>query len=183
MSLAFESDEPPLGSFGAPELPDPAALYLEKYDFLCRFAQGRFHIPPEEAASLVHDVFLSYLSVAATIHRPHDWLVSAICNACRYYWRRRAREVPLSPEMIARADPATEDSEDRLLKKITIRTVLSRLDPRSRKVLRLRFEDGYKLRELARVLGVTDKRAEKLLYRAIGRLRVLDVAAKANRER
>jgi len=128
-------------------------------------------------------VFVSYLKVAATIRTPHDWLVSAICNACRYYWRCRAREAPLSPEMLTRADPATENLEERLLTQMTVRAGLAKLDARSQRVLRLRFEDGHKLHELAHQLGVTEKRAEKLLYRALDRMRALDDAMIAYRER
>ncbi len=176
MSLVLDSDtvSPDVQrTLALAELPDPAALYRETVDLLRRLAERRFHVPADDAMALVHDVFVSYLGAAPTIRKPHDWLVSAICNACRYYWRCRGREVPLPVELLTRADPATDGWEDRVLTRLLIQAVLARLDPRSRDVLRLRFEDGCKIHEVARQLGVTEKRAEKLLYRSLGRMRVL----------
>ena len=152
---------------------DPDGLCSLLRDPLIALAQHRFSIPEEEAARIVHDVFVSFLPVAATIRKPREWLISGLFNGCRYYWRCRAREAPLPDDLATWEDPAYTDLEDRLLTQITIDDTLAQLDPRCREVLGLRFVEDRKFHEIADVLAQTTTQVAKTFYRCLERARTI----------
>src|SRR2546429_453908 len=63
-------------------------VYLTYAGRLRKIAIGKFHIPPSEAETLVHDVFATYIMHAASVRAVEPYLIGAICNASRYYLRR-----------------------------------------------------------------------------------------------
>ena len=140
-------------------------LYEELKPLLVVIATAKFRVPDDEAEALVHDVFAAYLRGAARIISEKAWFVGAICNACRHYWRKHGRYIPLDE-----APPPTWVAERVLVARLTADALLVKLSSRERYVIELRFGEGRTIRDLARVLQVSGSRAEKLLRRALSKL-------------
>lgn len=146
-----------------PGAPDFDALYRQHRPLLLAIATGKFRIQVEDAESLLHDVFLSLMTRWSAIRNVRKWLVGAICNACRYRLRQAARGVPLEDDMAECGD------EPPYIEKLSARTMLSRVTPRDRRVILLRFEQGMTAREIGRTLGCTPRAADRRLRRALER--------------
>ena len=118
------------------------SLY-NQYGLLLRtIAMRRYHVPPDDAEALVHDVFAAYLERRAHVRDAKGWLTGAIRNASLNYWRKRAPESPLLPEHEEARDDAAEARFEQWLRRSTIASVFARLGTRCRETLR-----GYYLRE------------------------------------
>jgi DNA-directed RNA polymerase specialized sigma24 family protein len=66
---------------------DVEALYNEHRTLLLFIACRKFRIPDCDSENLIQDVFLSYLQTGTKIENVRAWLVAAMCNASRHYWR------------------------------------------------------------------------------------------------
>ncbi len=145
------------------------AIYEEYFDLLVGLAVRKFHVPPTEAETLAHEVFLSFLRRSQEILNLQGWLIGAICHACRYYWRRNGRNIAEveSQEPLDRVDPASTRIVDSLPDQLAAREALERLSPRYREILRLRYFEGCSINELAARLGVKPKYAQKLVMKCL----------------
>ena len=65
-------------------------VYLEHAPLLRRVAVRKFGIPPADADTLVHDVFAAYIANPGAVRSDlRAYLIAAICNASRNYWRTK----------------------------------------------------------------------------------------------
>jgi len=146
-------------------------IYAGHFDFLIGVAVRKFRVPEEDAETLVHEVFLTYLRRASTIRDLHSWLLGAICHACRYYWRLQKRSDAVVDEEAAldRVDPASVRILDSLPAQLAAREALACLSPRSQQILRLRYIEGCSIAEVAAILGVRPKYAQKLVTKCLRR--------------
>jgi RNA polymerase sigma factor (sigma-70 family) len=148
---------------------DIGRIYQENSQFLMALARRRYAIPPSEAEALVHEVFVAMLMNSDRIRSARSWLVGAICHASRGYWRRKRREHSLAEgerERHIRLSVAPAETESA---RLTIGKMLKALPARQRESLRLRYFEGYTIREVARELGTTERYAAKLVAKAIRR--------------
>jgi len=148
-----------------------ANIYEENCGLLVSLAVRKFQVPAVDAEALAHEVFLSYLRHADEIRDLHHWLVGAICNASRYYWRKHGRNIEqLDTEVAAeRPDPQLQDVLTDLPNHIAIAEVLEAMPPRWAHILRLRYFEGYSIKEIAEHLGVTSKYTQKLVTKCLRR--------------
>ena len=148
-----------------------ARLYVENIDVLIAVAIRKFQVPAVDAEALAHEVFLSYLKRKDEIRELHKWLLGAICNASRYYWRRHGRNMePLDTVMaMERPDPASANILETLPARIAAGEALAGLSPRYQHILRLRYFEGYSINEIAEHLGVTAKYTQKLVTKCLRR--------------
>jgi RNA polymerase sigma factor (sigma-70 family) len=148
---------------------DFEVIYGQYFDLLVGLAVRRFRVPATEAEPLAHEVFLSFLRRSEEIINLEGWLVGAICHACRYYWRRNGRNMAEveSDEPFDRIDPASTRILDSLPDQLAAREALERLSPRYREILRLRYFEGCSINELAALLGVKPKYAQKLVMKCL----------------
>jgi RNA polymerase sigma factor (sigma-70 family) len=144
------------------------ALYMEQSDFLYSVAVKKFRVPESEAETLVHEVFLGYLKHAHEIRELHGWLLGAICNASRYYWRSHDRTGVVG-EQFDRIDPKSENILASLPDQLAAHEALACLTPRCQNVLRLRYFDGCSIAEIATSLGLTAKYTQKLVTKCLRR--------------
>jgi RNA polymerase sigma factor (sigma-70 family) len=156
-----------------------ARIYNENSEFLMALARRRYAIPPSEAEALVHEVFLAMMMSGERIRSARSWLVGATCHASRGYWRRKRRENSLAQEereryVRLRVAPAEAESA-----RLTLGKMLKALPARQRESLRLRYFEGYTIREVARELGTTERYAAKLVAKAIRRAYVSSAAPTA----
>jgi RNA polymerase sigma factor (sigma-70 family) len=116
------------------------ALYLEHGVLLRSIAMRRYHVPPDDAEALVHDTFVAYLERHTVIREVKPWLMGAVGNACKHYWRDRKREAPL-PDTVEDT-PAGRDDAEEWAWRISVGAVVARLGAKCRETLR-----GYYWRE------------------------------------
>jgi RNA polymerase sigma factor (sigma-70 family) len=125
------------------------AAYDANYKLLSFLALRRFRIPEDEVCGVIHDVFVSFIRFAPKVRRtPEDeraWLVGAVCNACRYYWRKHGRTEALTPEIDAHLPVRVEDALDR----IELAAVLRELPAHCRDLLCRHYAEGYTATEIA----------------------------------
>lgn len=154
-----------------PPHPSVEDVYAGNYQLLLRISVGRFRVPHGDAEALINDVFVSYMASEHEVRDARAFLVGAICNASRHYWRTHSRTEPLPEDFTSLADPSTLASLDAMTNSITIRQTIGRLHEKCRKTLRLKFWDGQSAAELAASLETTDRYAEKLIHKCVARAR------------
>jgi len=148
---------------------DAEHVYREHYSLLRYLARQRYNIPENEAENLIHEVFLSYLSATEEIRNPRSWLVGAICNASRYYWRSSARTESLPADFARREDLSHAGMAEKVAIRITVRETLGRLHEKCQTTLRLHYFDGCTAPEVAKKLETTSRYAEKLIHKCLKR--------------
>ncbi|HEX7253624.1 MAG TPA: sigma-70 family RNA polymerase sigma factor [Thermoanaerobaculia bacterium] len=124
-------------------------IYTSEAPLLRYVAIEKFRVPRDDADALVHDVFTTYLARATTVRNPRPYLVGAICNAARHYWRERKNEeaalakcdliVPAQPELVP----------DTLGRKLLLATTLSRIGSKCRELLRRYYLEGESTASIA----------------------------------
>ena len=142
------------------------ALIEAVYPVLASIARGRFGLPPQDAEQVIHDALLALLAVDERIASPRAWVIAAVCNACRHYWRSRARfEAVEGTELDENIGSA--DEVRRIESMILARQVLHALRFQDREVLRLHYLLGLTESEIAVRRGTSRVYARKLITRAL----------------
>lgn len=104
------------------------------------------------------------------------WLFGIARNAALDELRRRQRLARLVVDPASTGDPeehpaGTEDEEEIVLRRATVRHALSDLSARDRELIALKFHAGLSNADIARVLGISESNAGTLLHRTIQKLR------------
>jgi len=146
---------------------DFGSVYEENYRLLVGTAIEHFHISEIDAQTLAHEVFLAYFLKAPEVMNSRAWLISAICNASKYYLRKQARYVPLPSEFVEMPDPQHARVDERLPNQIAAREAFSCVTARCQLALRLRYLEGYNIPEIAAELNTSTKYAQKLVTRCL----------------
>jgi RNA polymerase sigma-70 factor (ECF subfamily) len=160
----------------APAQPSPAAddveaLYIQHRTLLLYVACRKFRIPDTDAENLIQEVFLSFLQTGTKIENVRAWLVAAMCNASRHYWRAQGRTESLPDNIDDHSDPGTHGLADQFAMKMTVRQALDYLQPRCRETLWLHYFEGRSAADVARELETTNRYAEKLIHNCLKRVR------------
>lgn len=152
---------------------DPEELYRQNTDLLRMIAQQKFNVPEEAATELIRDVFLQFLTSGRQIADSRAWLVGAICNACRHYWRAAdPKKVP--EELREHSTPEPAPLADEIAGRMLLRQALDHLSGREREILWLHHFEGRSVSEIARELSMTAKYAQKLIDQAMKRARAIN---------
>lgn len=111
------------------------------------------------------------------------YLIRIAANVCRDHFRRNSRravrEVSYSqwddsaelPKKPAETPPSTDGTEQETLLRLSIRKCLMRLTESQREVIVLHFYQGYKLREIASLIGVPLSTVKTRLYAGTEKLK------------
>jgi RNA polymerase sigma factor (sigma-70 family) len=177
--LAAETDVPPVPVAVTPPVSSPRAhspevveaLYIQHRTLLLSVACRKFRVPEADAENLLQEVFLSFLQTGTRIDNIRAWLVAAICNASRHYWRTQGRSESLPEDYMEHSDPGSHALPEKRAMEITIQQALGYLQPRCRETLRLHYFDGRSASEVARELETTTRYAEKLIHNCLKRVR------------
>jgi RNA polymerase sigma-70 factor (ECF subfamily) len=149
-------------------------VYAQYFDRLVRLSISKFNVPDADAESLAHDVLMTYLRKQHQIIDLHQYLVGAICNASRYFWRRAANTYNGHEEYeLDRPDPSSERILDSLPDQLAAREALECLPPRYREILQMRYFEGCTVSEVAKRLGVKPRYAQKLIGKCLRRAELL----------
>lgn len=150
---------------------DVERLYIEHRNLLLYVACRKFRIPDGDAENLIQEVFLSFLQTGTKIDNVRAWLVAAMCNASRHYWRASGRTESLPEDFNDQSDPGSHSLAEQFALQITIQQALRYLQPRCRETLRLHYFEGRSANEVARELETTNRYAEKLIHNCLKRVR------------
>lgn len=150
---------------------DVEALYIEHRTLLLYVACRKFRIPDSDAENLIQEVFLSFLQTGTKIDNVRAWLVAAMCNASRHYWRAQGRIESLPEDFNDHSDPGSIGLADQFAMKMTVRQALDYLQPRCRETLWLHYFEGRSAGDVARELETTNRYAEKLIHNCLKRVR------------
>jgi RNA polymerase sigma factor (sigma-70 family) len=168
----------------APAQPTTAAddvetLYVEHRNLLLYVACRKFRIPDTDAENLIQEVFLSFLQTGTKIENIRAWLVAAMCNASRHYWRAQGRTESLPDDFNDHSDPGSHGLADQFATKMTVRQALDYLQPRCRETLWLHYFEGRSAGDVARELETTNRYAEKLIHNCLKRVREIYISITA----
>ncbi|MEO8381423.1 MAG: sigma-70 family RNA polymerase sigma factor [Acidobacteriota bacterium] len=150
-------------------------LYRDFRPLLIGTMIRKFEVPPADAETLLHDVFVAFLTVDIEVVDPRSWLVATACNAARAWRRSEAR---YNASSIVESEPVTEDHRA-ILDTLFLRDALTTLPERAREAVRLRFFEQLTYPEIAANLNISVKSAEKLVATNVARLRKAYVTAKS----
>lgn len=153
----------------APE--DVEILYVQYRTLLLSVACRKFRVPDADAENILQEVFLSFLQTTVKIGNIRSWLVAAICNASRHYWRAQGRVESLPEDYLEHSDPGSHALPEKRAMEMTMQQALAYLQPRCRETLRLHYFDGRSAAEVARELETTTRYAEKLIHNCLKRVR------------
>ena len=150
---------------------DVEALYLQHRKLLLYVACRKFRVPEPDGESLIQEVFLSFLQTGSKIENVRAWLVAAMCNASRHYWRSQGRTESLPENFTDHCDPGSHGLAEQYTMRMTIRQALDYLQPRCRETLWLHYFEGRSASDVARELETTTRYAEKLIHNCLKRIR------------
>lgn len=138
-------------------------LYHEHAPLLCATARHRYRIPGEDVEALVHDIFASMLERRPQVDDMRAFLLGAMQNAARYYWRKRRHESPLLDAHEATADETTSADLERWSTNLSLGATLAQLGPKCRETLRRYYLDEEKPRDIAEHLDTSAAYVMQLL--------------------
>lgn len=138
-------------------------LYTQYGVILRGIAMRRYHVSPDEAEGLVHDVFLASLERNTSIRDMKGWLIGATHHKCVDYWRSRGRETALPAEYEETADPCA-GIEAESLQRLTVATAISQLGARCREALRRFYWKGESTDDIAASYSTTPNNVKQILF-------------------
>jgi len=153
------------------ESPDIGELYVQHRPLLLHIACRKFRVGENDAESLLQEVFLSFMTTTTKVENVKAWLVAAMCNASRHYWRAQGRIESLPDDFNDHSDPVSIGLADQFAMKMTVRQAMKYLQPRCRETLWLHYFEGRSAGDVARELETTNRYAEKLIHNCLKRVR------------
>jgi RNA polymerase sigma-70 factor (ECF subfamily) len=145
-----------------------------------------YRIPVDDAEDLLQDTFYSLVYSTHEINDPEAWLLGTLKRQCLMYWRKRRRSLYAAVdetllEWLATPIAPPQEREQLLA---DLESLIERLPPKCRKVLRLRFQLGYEPQEVAEKLGYSSTSIGKITQRCLAALsHQMFLAQPANRGR
>jgi RNA polymerase sigma-70 factor (ECF subfamily) len=154
-----------------------AEIYDRYAESIYRYAY-RFVGDADLAEDLTSEVFCKLLQVLGTSRGPRTqlqgWLYRVARNLAVDWFRQRAKGVHLSLD--EELTPDTDSPPTRLEQQQLhqdLREAISRLTPGQQQVIVLRFGEGRKIADIARLMGKSEGSVKLIQFRAMARLRKL----------
>lgn len=141
-----------------------AALYDEMGGLLERTCIERFSVPPDEAAALVHEVFLSFVAAGRDVTDPKAWLIAAVCQTAT---------APQRPPIATSEEDAALRDALALRQIASLRAALSTISGQSTEAIRLRYQEHLSYAEIAERLNVSEFYVRAMIRKAMTKLRHL----------
>lgn len=143
-------------------------VYLEHSPLLRRIAVRKFGVPAADADTLVHDVFAAYIANPGAVRSDlRAYLIAAICNASRNYWRSKE----MQERFFVATDEPREDSSvadesffEGLSLHLVMGATLARLGQRCRDVLRRFYFEGESAGSIAEALETSSGNVHYILH-------------------
>src|SRR5262245_19777466 len=131
-----------------------------------------YRIPLADAEDLVQDSLYRLIYQLDKVRDPEFWLLGTLKRHCLMYWRGHRRRLYLAVdaailEWLEQPEAAPQDRRDLLA---DLESLIAKLPPRCRSVLRLRFQLGYEPTEVAEKLGYQVSSMGKVTTRCLAAL-------------
>jgi RNA polymerase sigma factor (sigma-70 family) len=139
-------------------------LYTRHAPLLRYIALRKFHVPPADADALVHDVFTTYFTRPDAVQSARPYLIGAICNAARYYWRARKNEEAALGKVDVAIGPLHEELLDSLSGRLLIASTLARLGSKCQDLLRRYYLEEETTAAIAAARNTTTDYILQLLH-------------------
>lgn len=145
-----------------------AALESPLLSYAFRLAGGR-----QQAEDLVQDAFMKLHAQFAEVREPRRWLYRTVHNLALNERRDSARIVPLHsatadvPADSTDPQPLPDEQIARLEGIGLVRLSLETLDPRSRELIRLKFNEDLSYRDISERTGLKTGHVGYLLHHAL----------------
>ncbi len=156
---------------------DPAAvkLFYETYSaMLLRFIRGRVN-NEQDVEEIAQDTLFAFLEGARDFTGKCK-LSTYLCSIAGhkiidFYRKKKLKRIVFSqmPQGLELLISEENDPQDMLINKFVkekIKSVFQRLAPQYAHMLKLKYEDGRSVGEIAKILSVSFKSAESVLFRA-----------------
>lgn len=157
------------------------SMYREHAPLLRATARVRYRVPPDDAEALVNDVFASLLERRPRIQDARAFLLGAMGNSCKHYWRKRRYEAPLLPQHEDTSDTSEDERMERWTRQLEVGAILARIGPKCRDIMRRHYLDGELGPMLAKRLGRTTGYVKQLLHGCLKRARAAYISLKGPR--
>ena len=121
------------------------------------------------AEDIVQDAFMRLHAQFNEVREPRRWLYRSVHNLALNHRRRAGKSLPLAPPGADAADPQPLPDEQiaRWEGIGLVRLSLNSLDPRSRELVRLKFNEDLSYKEIAARTGLTISHVGYLLHHAL----------------
>jgi RNA polymerase sigma-70 factor (ECF subfamily) len=126
-------------------------------------------IPPQDSEDLVQEILVSFVRRYDHIENPEAWLVTALKNQCRLYWRKRRRLIYQTVDDVlldVLADPV-DGSAERDAWAHDLDRLIAKIPERCRQILRLRYGLELSPKELASELGYCYSSVSNIVRRCL----------------
>lgn len=131
-----------------------------------------YRIPSEDAEDVIQQALLALLYQWDRVRDPECWLFGTVRRHCLMYWRTHRRRIysAVDSAILEWLSEPIAPSQERSDLLCDLESLIQRLPPRCRSVLRLRFRLGYEPPEVARLLGYRESSIGKITTRCLAAL-------------
>jgi RNA polymerase sigma-70 factor (ECF subfamily) len=131
-----------------------------------------YRIPTEDAEDVLQQALLALLYQWERVRDPESWLFGTVRRHCLMYWRTHRRRIysAVDSAILEWLSQPIAPSQERTDLLSDLESLIARLPPRCRSVLRLRFRLGYEPPEVARLLGYRESSIGKITTRCLAAL-------------
>lgn len=143
-------------------------LYEMFGGLLLRTMSARFGVPADDADSLVHDVFIAYLSARGGVTDTKGWLIATACQSAMAW-----RNVHPMPESGRSGNDATAEELNALREVLMLQEAIALLPERARAAVRLRLTMHMSYADIATELDMSQYYAKAAVKKAVAKLRSL----------
>jgi RNA polymerase sigma factor (sigma-70 family) len=157
-----------------PDHSAPVALddFLRRVEPRLKRLLASYRIPVADAEDLVQQALLALLYQWDKVRDPEYWVLGTLKRHCLMYWRGHRRSLYRAVdatilEWLAQPTAAPQERRDLLA---DLDSLIERLPPRCRSLLRLRFRLGYEPIEVAEKLGYQVSSIGKITTRCLAAL-------------
>lgn len=148
------------------------AFYKDYSPLIARFLKRK--VPPEDAQEILNDVFfdaIDQLPLLKNTANVKAWLFRIAHNkSVDYYRKKKIKSILLSQvpylEIVAKEiqDPEFIIEKERVRERIE--KAMQMISVKYAIILRMHYEDGMRIKEIAGILNLSPKATESLLFRA-----------------
>jgi RNA polymerase sigma factor (sigma-70 family) len=131
-----------------------------------------YRIPSDDAEDVLQQALLALLYQWERVRDPESWLFGTVRRYCLMYWRTHRRRIysAVDSALLEWLSTPIAPSQERMDLLCDLESLIERLPPRCRSVLRLRFRLGYEPLEVARMLGYRESSIGKITNRCLAAL-------------
>jgi RNA polymerase sigma factor (sigma-70 family) len=174
--LTWGSHRPPILAWMlTPERTETAASFedfLKEVEPRLKRLLAVYRIPSEDAEDVLQQALLALLYQWERVRDPESWLFGTVRRHCLMYWRTHRRRIysAVDSAILEWLSQPIAPSQERTDLLSDLESLIARLPPRCRSVLRLRFRLGYEPPEVARLLGYRESSIGKITTRCLAAL-------------